>query len=139
MSFREARHAISQAQGLEKINLWIYNRVLEPKFDDPDAAMPRPGLSSAQAKAVADYLSGISRDQAGAVHDRSGIRKAASAVYRNIFRPIENRLPYPTRENAKVFLAVIFVVGVFLGALLLAFSLWLLAYRRRRRDSGESN
>ncbi len=73
-----------------------------------------------------------------ASHSRSGIRKAASAVYRNIFRPIENRLPYPTRENSKVFLAVTFGGGFFLGASLLAFFLWLLASRRKRRNMGKS-
>jgi hypothetical protein len=138
-SYRDVRHAITQAQGLEKISLWIYNRILEPKFDDQDATMPSQGLSDAQAKAVADYLSGISAEASGADKSRSAIGTAKSAVYDKVFRPIENQFPYPTRENAKVFLGVMFVVGVLTGALLLALSIRLLAHRRRRRSRGASN
>lgn len=138
-AYRDTRHAIAQAQGLEKINLWIYNRILEPKFDDRDAAMPSQGLSDAQAKAVADYLSGISSEASRADKSRSSIETATSAVYEKVFRRIENRLPYPTRENAKVFLTLMFVAGVLTGALLLKLSIQLLAFRRRRKSRGVSN
>ena len=120
------------AQGMEKIRLWLYNRILEPKFDDPNAAMPRPGLSGPQAKAVADYLVGVSGDAAAAVEDRGAIRKVTD-VGNKIVRPVENRLPYPTRENAKQFLAVMFACGFVMGTLVLGLSLWLLANRRRKR------
>jgi len=138
LSFRDARHAIVQAQGLEKIRLWLFYRILEPKFDDPDAAMPRPSLSSPQAKAVADYLSGVISETAGAVEDRSAISRITDVVY-TLVRPVENRLPYPTRENAKKYLAAFFGIGLFMGALILASSIWLLAYRRRKHNGKASN
>lgn len=134
ISFRDARNEIAGAEGIEKIRLWLYNRILEPKFDDPDAAMPRPGLTSSQAQAVADYLAGISAETIGTVDNRNAIRRATSAVYKKLFRPIENRLPYPTRENAVGFLAAMFGIGALAGALVFALSLKLLAYRRRRRE-----
>jgi mono/diheme cytochrome c family protein len=129
-SFREERRAIAQAEGMEKINLWLRNRILEPKFDDPHAAMPRQGLSSAQAKAIAEYLSGASEGKVQADGDRGAISRSKE-VANKIIRPVENRLPYPTRENAKIYLVVMFGIGLFAGAVGLAIPYWLFDYRRR--------
>ena len=138
VSFREARQAVAQAQGLEKIRLWLYHRILEPKFDDPNAAMPLPGLSSSQAKAVADYLSGVQEETPLAGEDRGVIKRVTNVMY-SVVRQVEDRLPYPTRENAKQFLAVMFAIGFVMGALVLGFSHWLLANRRRRRNRDSFN
>jgi len=133
VSFRDARQAIVQAQGLEKVRLWLYYRILEPKFDDPKAEMPRLGLSNPQAKAVADYLSRVPGETAGAGGVSSVISRMANVVDR-VVRPVKDRLPYPTRENAKWYGAAFLGIGFFMGALGLALFLWLIAYRRRKRS-----
>ena len=122
---------------MAKIRLWLYNRILEPKFDDPDAAMPRPSLTEPQARAIADYLSGVPVETGEAVQGRGAIRRFTGAVSK-LARPVENRLPYPTRENAKKYLASLYVIGFVTGVLLLAFAIWLLAYYRRKRNGGAS-
>ena len=101
--------------------------------------MPRSGLSNSQAKAVADYLSGVPSVTVGASEDRRAISKVTDGVYRKIIRPVENRLPYPTRENSKIYLAAMFGIGIFTGALILAVSFWLFVYRGRRRNRGTIN
>ena len=100
--------------------------------------MPRLGLSSPQAKAVADYLSGVTGATAGAGEERSAIGKVRNAVFAMV-RPIENRLPYPTRENAKKFLVAMFGIGFLIGVLVLASSFLLFAYWRSKRNRKVSN
>jgi mono/diheme cytochrome c family protein len=55
-SYRGARKAVLGASEEDQVALWIKYRLLEPKFDDPQAAMPKLGLTEKQAAAVADYL-----------------------------------------------------------------------------------
>jgi glucose/arabinose dehydrogenase len=55
-AYRDARRAILDAEGDRQLELWIENRILEPRFDDPTAAMPNLGLTRAQAAAVTDFL-----------------------------------------------------------------------------------
>jgi Glucose / Sorbosone dehydrogenase/Cytochrome c len=55
-STRDARHAVLASSGDDQVVLWIQNRILEPKFDDPNAAMPKVGATRQQAAAVATYL-----------------------------------------------------------------------------------
>jgi hypothetical protein len=100
--------------------------------------MPRQGLSSSQAKAIADYLAGISGETAGTVKDRGAIGKIKDAM-NSLVRPVQNRLPYPTRENAKQFLTAMFAIGFVVGAMVFGVSLWLLANRWRQRNRGSSN
>ena len=133
-SFGNARREVVQAQGLEKIRLWLYYRILEPKFDDPNAEMPRLGISGPQAKAIADYLSREPGETAESDDDSKGIGKVTAAVYA-VVRPIEKRLPYPTRENAKVYGAALLGLGFFMGMLVLSGSFWLIAYRRRKQSN----
>ena len=56
LSFKEARREILEAEGLDKIRLWMTNKIQETKFDNPDAQMPNLGLSEKEAAAIADYL-----------------------------------------------------------------------------------
>lgn len=55
-SFRAARDAIRQAQGDERVRLWLKYRVLEPRFDNTTTPMPNVGLSEQEADVLAAYL-----------------------------------------------------------------------------------
>jgi len=54
--YEEARRKIRQAEGIEKVRLWIKHRLLHPRFDDPDAQMPDLGLSEQEARVLTDHL-----------------------------------------------------------------------------------
>lgn len=55
-SFREARREVMEKQGLEKVRAWIKYRIMEPRFDNPNARMPNMGVTEANAQLVADYI-----------------------------------------------------------------------------------
>lgn len=61
-SFREARREVMEKQGPEKVRAWIKYRLMEPRFDDPNARMPNMGVTEANARVVADYLLSKDRD-----------------------------------------------------------------------------
>jgi Glucose / Sorbosone dehydrogenase len=54
--FASARKEIMDAEDSEKIRKWLIYRIIEPRFDDPDASMPNLGVSHAEAEVIADYL-----------------------------------------------------------------------------------
>ena len=54
--YREARAELSRASGREKTRTWLIYRIMEPKFDDPNARMPNLGLSRSEATLIADHL-----------------------------------------------------------------------------------
>jgi len=51
-----ARREVMAADGSERVRAWLRYRLLEPRFDSRESAMPNPGLTHAQADALADYL-----------------------------------------------------------------------------------
>ncbi|MBA2459932.1 MAG: PQQ-dependent sugar dehydrogenase, partial [Gemmatimonadales bacterium] len=53
---RNARAEVLRAPPREKVRTWMIHRLLEPKFDNPQARMPDLGLSKAEATLVTDYL-----------------------------------------------------------------------------------
>jgi glucose/arabinose dehydrogenase len=55
-STRPFREALRNAAADERVALWLKYRVLEPRFDDPQASMPTLGLDDSQAEAIVDYL-----------------------------------------------------------------------------------
>lgn len=129
VSFQEARHAVQRAQGLEKVQLWLEYRLQEPRFDDPSAQMPNLGLTREEAEIIASYLSGI-----------QGEAPKGPGVLRRIFSRttdmVQNRLPIPTRANAKTFLAGFFGAGVLAGVAGGAFSYWIFRKLWRRIHRG---
>jgi len=56
LSYRDERRQVLAADGREQVALWLKYRLLEPRFDDPHAAMPKVGATPTQAAAIADYL-----------------------------------------------------------------------------------
>ncbi len=55
-STRPFRDALRRATPSERVRLWLEYRLLEPRFDDPAAAMPTLGLEKGQAEAIVDFL-----------------------------------------------------------------------------------
>ena len=127
LSFRDARRAVQQAQGLEKVKLWVQNRIQEPRFDDPDAKMPRTSLSEAQAARIATHLVGVKPPEKSP--ESKGFFKRINPAG-EIADFFQDRLPIATRANAKKFLAAFFGLGLFVGIGGATFAFWL--WRRRR-------
>lgn len=55
-TYRTARAEVAAATGVDQVRLWMTYRLLEPKFDDPDASMPNVGLTRAEAELLAAFL-----------------------------------------------------------------------------------
>lgn len=117
-SFRSARHEIMQANGTEQLKKWVYYRILEPSFDDPTATMPQLGISEPQANAIAEYLIGKSNIQSNnttPAGEGSSIFGWASDAVSNVSDWVQDRLPIPTRANAKKYIAASLGIGLVLG------------------------
>jgi hypothetical protein len=56
VKYATARQEVMEADGRERVKRWLIYRVIEPRFDDPEATMPNLGVSYAEAEAIADYL-----------------------------------------------------------------------------------
>ena len=65
ISFRDARTEILQLEGIEQVRRWIYYRLIEPRFDDPNANIPNLGLSDSPSRSIADYLTGFTEPTSG--------------------------------------------------------------------------
>lgn len=55
-SYRSARREVLAARGDVRLRVWLTYHLLEPRFDNPDARMPNPGLTVAEAQTLARYL-----------------------------------------------------------------------------------
>jgi mono/diheme cytochrome c family protein len=60
---RNARHEVLAAAPDARVRAWVVNRLLNPKFDQPDAQMPNLNLTREKAEALASELLGPSRTQ----------------------------------------------------------------------------
>ena len=112
-SYREARRQVRQAEGQEKVRLWIMYRLLEPRFDMPEAVMPNLGLSRDDAALIAGLL--LEEPKAGGPLDQLRIY-------------LTRQIPYPRQRHLLGFLATGFAIGCLLGG---AGALTLAALRRR--------
>jgi hypothetical protein len=79
-SFRAARRRVLAAEGEDRLALWIKYRLLQPRFDDPNAAMPDPGMSPREATRLANYLVGRGPKRANVGLDRGFFTRARDAV-----------------------------------------------------------
>ena len=55
-SYREARAQILQLEGIDRVRLWLENRLREPRFDDPGARMPKPNLTTDEILILTDFF-----------------------------------------------------------------------------------
>mgnify|MGYP005806261387 CR=1 FL=1 len=60
---RNARHEVLAAAPDARVRAWVVNRLLNPKFDQPDAQMPNLNLTREKAEALASELLGPGRVQ----------------------------------------------------------------------------
>jgi hypothetical protein len=137
VSFHEARRAVSEAQGLEKIRLWLHYRILEPRFDDLNAEMPQLALSSPQAEAIAYFLSGATAESPTGVKTNRIFGRITNAVDK-LESLVQSQLPVPTSANARKYLAAFFGIGAILGVLTATLTFWWFVRRQsrqRRRSS----
>ena len=125
--FREARRAIREAEGLDKVTLWLENRIQEPKFDDPDARMPNLGLSAEQARIIAAFLAGVEEESQPVVPNRG--------FFRRMLDEVRSWFPAATRGNAERYAAAVFGIGLAMGGIG-AFSIhWVYVKFRKRRGN----
>ena len=122
VSFRQARQAIRQAQGLEKSRLWLRYRILEPRFDDPNAQMPNLGLTEDQALSIAAFL--VETPKA----------EGSQGFFNRVTDWSDGFLPRPTRANAKRYAAAVLGIGILLGAICAVTLHW--TYRRLKASGG---
>ena len=55
-SYREARAQLLQLEGMDRVRLWLEQRLREPRFDDPGARMPQPNLTEDEILILTDFL-----------------------------------------------------------------------------------
>ena len=60
---RKARHEVLAAAPEVRARVWVIHRLLNPKFDQPDAQMPNLNLTREKAEALASDLLGEGREQ----------------------------------------------------------------------------
>jgi Glucose / Sorbosone dehydrogenase len=104
-----ARQEVLDAEGRDKLRTWLTYRIMEPRFDDPNATMPNLGLSKREAAKIAG---GLLKEEPGALS------------------MVDNLLPEPTKQYLIYFFAAGVVGGGMLGT---GFAiLWSMVRRRRR-------
>jgi hypothetical protein len=64
-SWRTARHAVLDAKGSERVRRWLTYRIMNPRFDSPEAMMPNLGVTEYQATLVASHLMDAGNDAEG--------------------------------------------------------------------------
>lgn len=114
-NYEEARRKIRVAEGIEKVRLWVKNRLLEPRFDDPDAQMPNLDLTEQEAKILTDHLV------------REPPDRSLFAATREL---VSEYIPYPQLRHLAYFL----IAGFLGGAVFSAIGAWGIALLKRRRQ-----
>ena len=118
-NYYDERHHLLELHGEERAWYWTYYHLIEPRFDNPDAAMPNFGLTEAQSASLANYFIGdlneIQTRSAAAATAEANTEEAAPSFNFNVMerlRGLREKLP-PVGYRT---LAVVFVVGGLLGA-----------------------
>lgn len=56
--FEDERRDVLDADGRERLRLWVKNQILSPGFDNPSSQMPDLGLTEEEAETISAYLVG---------------------------------------------------------------------------------
>lgn len=114
ISYMDERLQLRELEGLERQKAWVIYHLLEPKFDNPNSAMPNLGLSRSQAEIVAAFLLRVNQQIPAA--DQAG---NAQAIQNNpegggLFGFLYGVLP-PARYR---YVAIALLVGFTLGVII---------------------
>ena len=120
VSFREARRSVEQAQGLERVRLWLEYRIQEPRFDDADAQMPSLGIGEEAAAIIAAHLVPEEVKQDG--------------FFVKTAKSVRNLMPRPTRANAKKYGLALTGLGFVAGGIFAMLGYWLFIRLRERKN-----
>jgi len=107
-SYKDARKAVLQGKGDERIRTWIKFHLIEPKFDNPSSQMPNLGITESEAIILTDLLMK---------------KPSASEYYLSLFQYYIPQLKYR-------YLVYSFLAGGFLAILFIA-ALYLIFLRKR--------
>jgi hypothetical protein len=113
--YTDERHHLLELSGEERAWFWTYYQLLEPRFDNPEAAMPNFGLSEIQAKSLTDYFIGELeeiRARANAPATEETNTDTTSPAITDRLQGLREKLP-PVGYRA---VAIVFIVGVLMGA-----------------------
>jgi hypothetical protein len=55
-SYREERAEVLGKSGIERVRTWTKYHIMEPKFDNPESAMPNLGINDKEAEMISLYL-----------------------------------------------------------------------------------
>jgi hypothetical protein len=70
--FADERQEVLDAEGRDRMRLWVKNQILSPGFDNPSSQMPDLGLSEEEAEQISTFLVGEDRGAVSArFHDLS--------------------------------------------------------------------
>lgn len=108
---RAWRDDVLRGGEMDRVRKWVTYRILDPRFDSPDAQMPNLGLNAQEASLIANHL-------------------LANVGNRNALRRVLMRA-VPTVRYRHLGLA--FGAGVMGGAVLVSLGWWLVLRRRRPR------
>lgn len=68
--FEDERREVLEAEGRDRLRLWVKNQILSPGFDNPSSRMPDLGLSEEESERIATYLVGEDQGRINAwLHD----------------------------------------------------------------------
>lgn len=112
LSHKPTRDALREAEGMDRVRLWVRSHLLEPRFDRGHSMMPTLGLSEPEADALTDWLLAPGLETGADTRARLG-----------------GLMPEPTRKN----MAYMFIAGGVCGVCGLAALMWIIRRRRARR------
>ncbi|MEW6143505.1 MAG: PQQ-dependent sugar dehydrogenase [Thermodesulfobacteriota bacterium] len=55
-SYREERAEVLDKSGIERVRTWMKYHIMEPKFDNPESAMPNLGINEKEAELITMFL-----------------------------------------------------------------------------------
>jgi hypothetical protein len=55
-NYREERAEVLGKRGIERVRTWTKYHIMEPKFDNPESAMPNLGINDKEAEMITLYL-----------------------------------------------------------------------------------
>ena len=78
--FEDERREVLDAEGRDRIRLWVKNQILSPGFDNPSSQMPDLGLSEDEADEITAYL--VGEDESGSRGSRASRRGCSARACR---------------------------------------------------------